>query len=429
MTAFTESVVEEAALAWLESLGWPVTHGPEIAPGEPAAERADYGQVVLEAAAARCAGAAQPGAAARGAGRRLPQAHAARRRRRWSARNRAVHRLLVDGVTVEYRARRRRDPRGAGAGDRLRRPGEQRLAGGQPVHRRREQAHAPAGRRAVRQRPAAGGDRAQERGRRERHDLDGLPAAPDLQGGDPVAVRLQRAAGRLRRRGGAGRHAHRRARVVQALAHHRGRGAGRSAPARAAGGDRGRLRRSGASSTWCATSSSSRTTGGGTLVKKMAGYHQFHAVQVAVEETLRAARAARAADRAAEPAGGTRRAAARRQARRPARRRGLAHAGLGQEPDHGLLRRARSSASRRWRTRRSSCSPTATTSTTSSSAPSRAARTCCASRRCRPRAARDLREKLLRWRRAAWCSPRSRSSSPRRRATATRCSPTGATSW
>jgi type I restriction enzyme R subunit len=28
--------------------------------------------------------------------------------------------------------------------------------------------------------------------------------------------------------------------------------------------------------------------GGGALVKKMAGYHQFHAVNVAVEETVRA---------------------------------------------------------------------------------------------------------------------------------------------
>ena len=34
MTTFTESVVEQAALAWLESLGWTVKHGPEIAPGE-----------------------------------------------------------------------------------------------------------------------------------------------------------------------------------------------------------------------------------------------------------------------------------------------------------------------------------------------------------------------------------------------------------
>ncbi|MCA3748326.1 MAG: hypothetical protein IN808_04200, partial [Rubrobacter sp.] len=44
----TESVVEQAALAWLESTGWTVRHGPEIAPDAPAAERSDYGQVVLE---------------------------------------------------------------------------------------------------------------------------------------------------------------------------------------------------------------------------------------------------------------------------------------------------------------------------------------------------------------------------------------------
>jgi hypothetical protein len=36
MANFTESVVEEAALAWLESLGYAVKHGPEIAPsGDP----------------------------------------------------------------------------------------------------------------------------------------------------------------------------------------------------------------------------------------------------------------------------------------------------------------------------------------------------------------------------------------------------------
>jgi len=48
MSAFTESVVEQATLAWLESIGWVVRNGAEIAPGELAAERADYGQVVLE---------------------------------------------------------------------------------------------------------------------------------------------------------------------------------------------------------------------------------------------------------------------------------------------------------------------------------------------------------------------------------------------
>ena len=37
--AFTESVVEQAALAWLESTGWSVRHCAEIAPGESMAER------------------------------------------------------------------------------------------------------------------------------------------------------------------------------------------------------------------------------------------------------------------------------------------------------------------------------------------------------------------------------------------------------
>ena len=43
MQNFTESVVEDAALAWLKSLGYAIKHGPEIAPGEILAERTDYG--------------------------------------------------------------------------------------------------------------------------------------------------------------------------------------------------------------------------------------------------------------------------------------------------------------------------------------------------------------------------------------------------
>jgi type I restriction enzyme R subunit len=46
MAALTESTVE-SALGWLESLGWQVKRGTEIAPGELSAERADYGEVVL----------------------------------------------------------------------------------------------------------------------------------------------------------------------------------------------------------------------------------------------------------------------------------------------------------------------------------------------------------------------------------------------
>ena len=41
----TELVIEQAASAWLESLGWVVKHGPDIAPGELWAERSDYSQV------------------------------------------------------------------------------------------------------------------------------------------------------------------------------------------------------------------------------------------------------------------------------------------------------------------------------------------------------------------------------------------------
>ena len=49
MSNFTESVVEEAALEWLARLGYTVLHGPEIAAGEPGAERTDpgYGDVIL----------------------------------------------------------------------------------------------------------------------------------------------------------------------------------------------------------------------------------------------------------------------------------------------------------------------------------------------------------------------------------------------
>ena len=43
----TESVVEEAALEWLEALGSSIAHGAEIGCGQPGAERADQGQVLF----------------------------------------------------------------------------------------------------------------------------------------------------------------------------------------------------------------------------------------------------------------------------------------------------------------------------------------------------------------------------------------------
>jgi len=102
MTTFTESTVEQATLAWLESVGWRIANGAEIAPGEPAAERSDYRQVVLELrlrdALARL-NPSLPAEALDDAFRKLSRPEGAEP----AGRNRALHRLLVDGVTVEYR--------------------------------------------------------------------------------------------------------------------------------------------------------------------------------------------------------------------------------------------------------------------------------------------------------------------------------------
>jgi type I restriction enzyme, R subunit len=99
---FTESVVEQAALAWLESIGWRVAHGPEIAPDSLAAERDDYGEVILKGRLRDALARLNPVLSAEAlddAFRKLTRPDGAE----LVQRNRAVQRLLVDGVTVEYR--------------------------------------------------------------------------------------------------------------------------------------------------------------------------------------------------------------------------------------------------------------------------------------------------------------------------------------
>ena len=44
--SLNESIVEDAALEWFGELGYAVGHGPHLAPGEPAAERDSFGEVV-----------------------------------------------------------------------------------------------------------------------------------------------------------------------------------------------------------------------------------------------------------------------------------------------------------------------------------------------------------------------------------------------
>ena len=45
--SLNESIVEDAALEWFGELGYAVGHGPQLAPGEAAAERDSFGEVVL----------------------------------------------------------------------------------------------------------------------------------------------------------------------------------------------------------------------------------------------------------------------------------------------------------------------------------------------------------------------------------------------
>lgn len=103
-TPFVESVVEDAALAWLEALGYATLYGPDIAVGEPAAERTDreYRDVFLERRLRQALARLNPGMpseALEDAYRKLTRVDAPS----LVERNRAVHRMLVNGVTVEFR--------------------------------------------------------------------------------------------------------------------------------------------------------------------------------------------------------------------------------------------------------------------------------------------------------------------------------------
>ncbi len=110
-SSFTESIVEEAALAWLAGLGYQVLHGPDIAFGEPGAERSDpnYRDVILEGRLRQALARLNPGLpsdALEDAYRKLTRLDAPS----LIERNRAVHRMLVDGVTSSIAARTARSP-------------------------------------------------------------------------------------------------------------------------------------------------------------------------------------------------------------------------------------------------------------------------------------------------------------------------------
>jgi type I restriction enzyme, R subunit len=103
MAGFAETDAEEAALGWLEALGYTVRHGPEIAFDVEGGERADpeYRDTILQnrlyEALIRL-NPSLPPAAIGDAYRKLLRVEAPN----LVARNRTLHRMLVDGVTIEF---------------------------------------------------------------------------------------------------------------------------------------------------------------------------------------------------------------------------------------------------------------------------------------------------------------------------------------
>ncbi len=96
----SESVIEQAALAWLEALGYSILSGSEIAPGEPAAERDSYDQVVLEYRLRQALARLNPQAPADA----LEEALRKLTRPAFPSlvkNNHALHKMLVNGISVE----------------------------------------------------------------------------------------------------------------------------------------------------------------------------------------------------------------------------------------------------------------------------------------------------------------------------------------
>ncbi len=100
MPLLSESVVEESALDWLRELGYNVVGGPDMPPG-PHALRESYTDVVLPLVVRGALARLNPNlptAALDDAYRKLTHPEGST----LEAQNRAFHRMIVDGVTVEY---------------------------------------------------------------------------------------------------------------------------------------------------------------------------------------------------------------------------------------------------------------------------------------------------------------------------------------
>jgi type I restriction enzyme R subunit len=100
----TESIIEQAALEWFKELKYSILNGPDIAPGELLAERSSYSDVILEGrlrTALRKINPSIPAEAIGDAYRKLRRA--IHESPLLYENNRRFHRMLTDGVDVEYR--------------------------------------------------------------------------------------------------------------------------------------------------------------------------------------------------------------------------------------------------------------------------------------------------------------------------------------
>ena len=102
MTHFTESTIEETALEWLKDMGYTIVFGNDIAPDEPAAERENYGEVILSGRlkdALRRINPSVPAEALEDAFRKVTRPSSPS----LVGNNRSFHKMLADGIEVEYR--------------------------------------------------------------------------------------------------------------------------------------------------------------------------------------------------------------------------------------------------------------------------------------------------------------------------------------
>ena len=97
----TEDQLEQEALGWLVDVGWQVRYGPDLAPDGHRPERANYRQVVLVERLRHAIAALNPGVPAAAREDALKQVLDLGTPALLAA-NRQFHRLLVNGVQVEY---------------------------------------------------------------------------------------------------------------------------------------------------------------------------------------------------------------------------------------------------------------------------------------------------------------------------------------